>query len=375
MEYDAKNRYLAWAEIDLDAVRHNYAETRRITGGKEILAVVKCNAYGNGAVAVAQTLEKEGVKFFGVAGVAEAIDLREGEIKADILNLAPFAPEEAKSIIEHNIVQSVFLRKEVEALDNAAAAAGTKARVHVKVDTGLGRLGVHHDEANRFIDSLDEFENVSMEGIFSVLAEDRKFDPVQLERLKAVYGLLRTVSASPIRLHLSSSAAVIDFPESHLDMVRPGIMLLGIYPNERSKKKRDVELIPALSFKTQVARVALLPKGEKISYHRTYTAEEDIYIATLPVGYTIGYPRNAAGKAEVLINGKRFPLIADINATAAIVNIEKDNSVSEGDEVVLIGKQGGKSISADDLGVATGISAYQIVASLSPKLPRITINE
>ncbi len=372
MEYNAKNRYTAWAEIDLGAVRHNYKETLRIAGGKEILAVVKCNAYGNGAVGVAQTLAEEGVKFFGVAGVAEAIDLREGGIDADILNLTPFAPGEAKSIIEQNLVQAVFLKSEAEILDKAAA--GTKARVHVKVDTGLGRLGVHHDEANRFIDYLDELENISMEGIFSVLAEDQEFDPVQLERLKTVVTQIKDKGISPKHVHLSSSAAVIDFPESHLDMVRPGIMLLGIYPNERSKKKRDVELIPALSLKTRVARVALLPKGGKISYHRTYTAGEDIYIATLPVGYTIGYPRNAAGKAEVLINGKRFPLIADIHANAAFVNLGQDNSVTEGDEVVLIGKQGDETITADDLGAATGISPYQIVASLSPKLPRVYLN-
>ncbi|MHC4663103.1 MAG: alanine racemase [Planctomycetota bacterium] len=375
MGYDANTRHTAWAEIDLNAVRHNLAEIRRITGGKEVLAVIKGNAYGSGMVKIAETLEAEDVNIFGVAGVSEAIELRESGIKSDILNLVPFAPDEADSIIKHDIVQSVFLKREIEVLNKAATAGSSKVRVHAKVDTGLGRLGIHFTGAAGFLKSIKGLEYINVEGVFSVFAEDPEFDPVQLERFKTILTQLEENGILPPHVHMASSAAVMDFPKSHFNMVRPGGTLLGIYPNNRSRKARKAELIPALSLKTKVARVASMSKGERISYRRKHTVEEDTRIATLPMGYNLGYPPEAVGKAEVLIRGRKYPVVAGVHASVMLVDVGNDESVTEGDEVVLIGRQGEESFTEYDLSVATGIPDYRLVASLSPRLPRVYINQ
>lgn len=368
------DRYLVWIEIDLGAIRHNYGEVRRITGGAEVMAALKCNAYGHGAPEIARALAGAGVKFFAVASVAEALELRECGIEGDILNVGPFAPAEAQSVVEHGLVQAVFTMPAAEALEEAGAVADRNVQVHIKVDTGLSRLGVPFAEAAKFAGRVGKFPHVKIEGIFSSLTEDPEFDKVQLERLRGVIGGFESAGVAPGRVHLVASGGVIDFPAGHFDLVRPGIMLLGLYPNEESRSERKVELVPILSLKARVARVARLPKGESVSYRRKYVAAQDTCIATLPVGYTHGYPRGGAGRAEVLIGGNRYPVIADVPATAMFVDLAQDDSVREGDEAVLIGWQGGEEISADDLAGAAGLSNYQVVAALSPRLPRVYVD-
>lgn len=367
------DQYLAWIEIDIQALRHNYAEVRRITGAREVLAMVKCNACGHGAVGVARALAEVGVKFFGVASVAEALELREGGIGQDILNAGPFAPADAPAILEQNIVQAVFSMPGAEALERAGATADKTARVHLKVDTGLGRLGAPFEEAFEFAGNLKELKHLRFEGVFSSLTEAPEFDYVQLERFKRVLGQLEGAGISPGRVHLVASAGVIDFPEAHFEMVRPGTMLLGLYPNRHSRGERKVKLVPALSLKARVARVARLPKGESVSYHRKYIAGCDTCIATLSVGYSHGYPASAVGKAEVLIRGRRCPVIGGIPTTAMFVQLGRERAAAEGDEAVLIGRQGDETVTAEELAAAAGISSYRLVTSLSPKLPRLFV--
>lgn len=365
--------HLAWIEIDIGALRHNYGEVLRITGGKTVLAAVKANAYGHGAVLVAKVLADEGVAHFGVSCVREALELREGGIEAEIVNLGPFAPGEARAVAANEITQAVFTQAGAKQLDGAGREAGREVGVHLKIDTGMGRLGVRFPDAVSFAASLSQCGYVRLEGVFSVLTEDPEFDRVQLERLRSILAEMKGQGIEPGHIHLVSSAGTIDFPEGHFGMVRPGIMLLGIYPNERSRLTREVELEPVLSFKARVARVANIPEGESLSYHRKQLLSQDTLVATLPVGHSHGYPRTAANSAEVLIRGKRFPVVADIPATALYVDLGGEREVKEGDEVVLIGSQGEETITADDLAAWAGVSSYGVVTALSPTLPRIEV--
>jgi len=363
--------YPVWIEIDTKAIRHNCAEVKRITGGKEILAIVKSNAYGHGSVGVCRVMAEEGINFFGVANVAEAIELRKNGISQDIINLGVFAPGEAESIISNDIVQAIFSFPSILALDKAAKRIGKHARVHIKVDTGLGRLGLRPNEYEIFFGSLKNYGNIKIEGIFSVLTENPEIDKVQLNRLKEAVDLLRNHNITSGHVHLVSSAGTIDFPEAHFGMVRPGIMMLGIYPNDKSRKEIKVELKPVLSLKSRVARVAQMKKSETLSYHGRYVLQDDSFIATIPVGHTHGYPQSASGKAQVLIKGRRYPIIADLPATAMFIDFGNESDISEGDEVVLIGGQGEEMISVYELSEAAGISTYRATAALTPVIPRL----
>ncbi len=375
MQNENPDKYLAWAEINLAAVRRNYAAIRNFTHGKELIAVVKSNACGHGAVPVAKTLREAGVKFFAVASVSEALQLREAGIEADILNMGSLAPAEARKVVQNNIVQALFSEETAAALDAADASSGAKARVHIKIDTGLGRFGVLHGDAARFARAVGNLAHIAIEGVFSVLTQDLEFDKTQIERFRTALAEVKETGVSPGLVHLVSSAGVLDWPEAYFDMVRPGIMLLGIYPNTRSWRERKIELEPVLSLKARVARVARISKGESVSYLRKHVVPEDTVIATLNMGYTHGFPRSAPGRAEVLIRGKRCPVIADVPATAVFVDLGLEGQGAEGDEAVIIGTQGGETITVEDLAVAAGISEYQLVTSLPHNLPRVYLDD
>lgn len=365
--------YDPWIELNLENMTWNLSQIRK-TARVKVMAVIKANAYGHGLVEVGKHLEKAGIDFLMVGKLQEALLLREKGISTPILNFGPFRSEDAEGIIQKNISQSVSDEK-VKSLSQAGLQLGKKAKVHIHVDTGMGRMGIPHREALPFILSVSLLEGILIEGISTTLTEDDEFDREQLTLFLELCQKAEKRGISLGLKHAASSDGVLDLPSSHLDMVRPGITLYGYYPSEKTQKEGRLSLRPVLQLKSRVVAVKTLQPGETLTYHRRYTAHKKERIAVIPVGYSDGYPPNVTGKASVLIRGKRNPLIAAVTANHCIGLLEDSSGVSPGDEVVLLGYQGTEKITAEEIAGWAGISAYKVLISLNPLLPRIITKE
>lgn len=358
-----------WLEISTANLAWNLRQIQARVGGKPVMAVVKANAYGHGLVGVARALAAAGVKHFLVGKLDEARRLRAAGIRGCIFNFGPYSDADSEDLVRLDISQNVY-SEQVEALDRAARRLGRRARAHIKVDTGLGRFGVPHDRALDFLDRVAALSGVAIEGVFTTLTEDPEFDSVQLARLEAICARAAERRRSLGLRHAASSAAILDLPAAYtrFDMVRPGIMLYGLYPSARAEKERKLELKPVLALKCRVAYVKTLRPGESISYHRVFTATVPERVATLAVGYSDGYPRALAGKGSVLVAGRRCPILA-ITANATIVRLG-DTPAAAGDEAVLLGTQGGATVAASEVAGLIGDSVYGVVIGMSGLLPQ-----
>lgn len=359
----------AWLEIDLNHIAWNLAQIRKRVNSRPVMAVIKANAYGHGLVEVGKALEKQQVSYLAVGKVQEALRLREHGVKTPILNFGPFARDEAEALVQHNIAQSAFT-DEVAYLSEAARALNRTAAVHVKVDTGLGRVGVPHGQALPFIETIASMPGVTMAGIFTPLGEEEDFDRIQLDRFAQVCDGARQRGIDVGLRHAASSAGVIAFPEAYLDMVRPGIAIYGQYPSVKEYEARRIDLRPAMSMKTRVTYVKTLRPGDAVSYHRAFVAEQDTDVATISMGYSDGYPYQAAGKAEVLVQGQRWPAIALVTSNHMTLNVTGAAHLEIGQEAVLFGKQGNAEISAEEIAAWAGTSVYKILIGVNPLLPR-----
>ena len=359
----------AWLEIDLNHIGWNLAQIRRRVNNRPVMAVIKANAYGHGLVEVGKALEKQQISYLAVGKVQEALRLREGGVTTPILNFGPFARDEAEALVRHDIAQSVFT-DEVVYLAGAARALNRTAAVHVKVDTGLGRVGVPHDRALAFVATVASTPGISMAGIFTPFSEEEDFDRVQLDRFVQVCEGARQRGLDVGLRHAASSAGVISFPEAYLDMVRPGIAIYGQYPSVREYKARRIDLRPAMSLKTRVTYVKTLRPGDAVSYHRAFVAEQDTDVATISMGYSDGYPYQAAGKAEVIVQGRRWPAIALVTSNHMTLDVTGASSLEIGQEAVLFGKQGEVEISAEEVAAWAGTSVYKILIGMNPLLPK-----
>lgn len=357
-----------WIEVDLGAISHNIEQISRFSGIR-LMPVIKANAYGHGAVQVARHLEQmEPVHGLCVGVVREAFELRQSGLKIPLLNLGPYTKAEARRIVALDISQSVFTEA-VAWLDQAARDQDRVAGVHIKIDTGLGRVGVPHLEALDFIEHVVKMPNLRIAGVFTSLSEDPDFDKIQMKRFQS---LLSRAEARGIALgikHAASSAAVLEGPETGLDMIRPGIMVCGHYPSAAERRLKRIDLRPALSLKARVVYVKNLKKGDPIGYHRAYKAQEEETIITGGIGYSDGYPTCLAGRAECLIGGIRHPLIAAVTANHIYVRGRREG-IEPGDEIVLYGKQGQEEITLEEIAEICGHSEYNLLARLSPALPR-----
>lgn len=336
-----------------------------------VMAVIKANAYGHGLLEVGQFLDKSGIDALMVCRLQEAIQLRESGVQCPILNFGPLFPDDAGLLAEFDISQSIFT-EDVDILSRNAQKTGRRVKVHIHVDTGMGRMGIPFYSAAAYIEKTASLEGVRIEGFSTTLTEDIEFDKVQIERFLA----LNQISAQKgIRLglkHAYSSAGIFTAGESSfLDMVRPGILLYGYYPNQKTQGEDRFSLKPVLQLKSRVAAVKPLRPGDSVSYHRAYTAKTRERIAVVPVGYSDGYPFQAVGKGWVLIQGKKFPIIGDITANHLEVRLDLDSPISVGEEVVLLGPQRKEEITAVHLAEWTGISTYKILLRLNPLLPRL----
>jgi alanine racemase len=358
-----------WVELDRAALRKNLRSIRDRSDNRPIMAVIKANAYGHGLTEFATMLADEGVVDFAIAKISEAMALREAGLTGTILSFGPYGPREIPEIVRHRISQTVFTDR-VEDLAREARRAGRVSPVQVNVDTGLGRVGIPYREALPFLRRLAGLQGVRLEGVFTAFTEDPEFDRVQLSRFLDICASAEQEGIRVGLRHAASSAALMDYPEAFLDMLRPGIAVYGHYPSAGTWSSRPIELAGVLSLKTRVMYVKTLEAGESISYHRAFVADRRTRVATLPIGYSDGYPATAAGRTEVLIRGRRFGVVALVTSNHTIVNLGSEQEVEIGDEAVLIGRQGSDNIDAQTVADAAGVSVYKLLIGLNPALPR-----
>jgi alanine racemase len=361
-----------WAEIDLRAIAYNYKQVKKAVGKDiMIMAVVKANAYGHGTVEVSRTLESMGVDYLGVATTDEAVRLRDHGIKAPVLVLGSVLPEEIKVAIEKDITLTLASYDLLKAIKKECCAHH-RLKVHIKVDTGMGRIGVWHEEALDFIKHISQERCLIIEGIythFAAAGRDDFFTQYQIESFEKLLGRLEGFDIRIPMRHAANSIATVDFKRSHMNLVRPGLIIYGMYPKPNFQKL--IKLKPAMSFKTRIVYIKETPPGRSISYSRTYVTDKHTKIATLPVGYADGYDRGLSNKAHVLVRGKKAPVIGKVTMDQTMIDVGHIRGVKLGDEVVLIGRQGREEIRTEKLARMAGTIAYEVVCSISNRVPRV----
>lgn len=355
-----------WVEVDLDAIRHNVRTLK--PEGTELMAVVKADAYGHGDVAVARAALEAGADWIGVALVEEGLRLRDAGIQAPILVLSEFPPGSEPAAIAAGLTPSLYSNAALERLSEAAT--GREIGVHVKVDTGMHRAGVYPPEATKaFVDRVVS-HGLHLEALWTHYAsssEDEKTTLVQLEGFLAVVEDVRAAGYAPTLLHTANSGATILYPETHLDLVRTGIAMYGLEP--ALGVADGLGLRPALTWRSTVAMTKRLPVGERVSYGLRYRLERDANIATVPVGYADGYPRILSSRADVLIRGHRCRVAGSVTMDQLIVDCG-DVPVEPGDDVVLLGRQGEETVTAEELARQAETIDYEIVTGIGARVPR-----
>jgi alanine racemase len=368
------DRLLTYAEIDLDAVAHNIRTIMAYTGpAVEFMAVLKANAYGHGAVQIARAALAHGATRLAVARVDEGIQLRRAGITAPVLVLGYSLPAESDQIVSHDLTATVNTIEVAQALSSRAAALGKTVTIHVKVDSGMGRYGLLPDEVLPFLAQVTALPGLDLEGMFTHFAAadelDKSFTRQQLAVFLDTLQVVREAGYTIRLRHAANSAATLDLPETHLDAVRVGIALYGLPPSDGMTI--TLPLKPVLSFKSHVARIRLLPPGYSIGYGRTYITSRPTRVALVPAGYADGYHRSLSNRSHVLIRGQRAPVIGRVSMDQITVDVSAIEDVSQNDEVVLIGSQGKVSVTATELGSLAGTINYEILTSMSPRVPRV----
>jgi alanine racemase len=364
-----------WAEIDLDRLAHNLTCLRGRLGATGVMAVVKADAYGHGAVPVARRLEREGVEWLAVARPEEGATIRQAGVRTPILVMGGLDPGQADLVLAHDLTAAVYREDQVAALSTRGERRGTPAPVHVKIDTGMGRLGVPAADVDRFAGALAAAKGIEVTGAFSHLAAaDDREDPFTAQQtalfLKSV-AVLRAHGLRPTQLHLANSAAIIDQRATWMTVARAGLLLYGYNPVDRGL---ILPVRPVLSMKSRVVDLKDLPVGASIGYGRTWRAPSPARIATLPIGYADGLPRSAGGRGRVLLRGRPAPIVGRINMDLTTVDVTAHPEVEIGDVATVIGADEGQSIGADALAAAAGTIAWEILARIGPRVPRLVID-
>jgi len=364
-----------WAEINLTRLNRNLAAIRTHVAPAKVMIIVKANAYGHGLAEVAKHLAPQ-ADYVGVAVLEEGIFLRELGVTAPIIVLGGIWGDQVPQYIQHNLTLTASSVERLEQIDAAAGQLGVKAKVHLKIDTGMERIGVHYYSAGTLQEAALKCSNVEVEGIFSHFANadspDLSHARLQLERFNEVLRFYEKHGLPmPIR-HMANSAAILQLKESHLDMVRPGIMLYGVYP--APDVARTVQVRPALAWKSRVVYFKVVQPGHPVSYGSIWQSDHPARIVTVPVGYGDGYFRSLSNRAQVIIREKKYPQVGRICMDQMMVNIESDSAFN-GDEVTLIGESGGEAITAQDLADWAGTIPYEILTNINTRVPRVHITE
>jgi len=364
-----------WAEIDLSAIAHNVEQIRRATSSNaKVCAVVKADGYGHGATAVARIALQSGADLLAVAIVNEAVELRVAGFQVPILVLGYTPTCQVDSVVKNDITQTIFSMELARALSVAAVSAGKRAKVHIKIDTGMARIGVCPSDAGQFAAAVAALPGIEIEGVYSHFAtsdsDDKGFTYEQFHRFMEGVEYIKAQGIQiPIR-HIANSAALLELPEMHLDMVRPGIILYGLWPS--AEVKQNLVLKPAMKLKAQVGFVKDVVPKSSISYGRTYFTAQNSRIATLPVGYADGWSRLLANKAEVLVRGQRAPVVGRVCMDQCMVDVSHIPKVGVGDEVLLFG---GSQLPVEEIAEKMGTINYEMVCMIGKRVPRYYVGE
>lgn len=359
-----------WAQINLDNLEHNFFQIKnRIASGTRILVTVKADAYGHGLIPVSQRLTSCGVDYLGVASIDEGIKLREAGIKLPVLILGLILKKDIEPLFRYNLTTTVCDDDLSIAINNKARSMHKKANVHIKVDTGMGRIGIAHRDAHNLIKKIHSLKNINVEGLFTHFAFADMNKDFTFYQIDLFDKLLRKLAKDNIKIpliHAANSMGVLDYEKSHFNMVRPGLVVYGLYPKDNLK----INLRPVLSLKTRIVYIKKVSAGSGISYGHDYVTKKATTIVTLPIGYGDGYPRNLSNKAYCLIKGKRFKMCGKICMDQIMVDVGSAR-LKIGDEVVLIGVQGKNKITAEELAQLSGTIPYEIVCGLGSRIPRV----
>lgn len=367
------------AEISIPNLLNNFAIVRSLVAPHvKIMAMVKANAYGHGIVRISQELINAGVDYLGVAYLEEALFLRQHGITTPILVCGAINTEQIPEFIDNDVAITSSSIDKSKAIDDAAKKLGKKALVHCKIDTGMERIGVHWYNAQKFINETLSLPNITVIGIFSHLAKaesDAEFTLQQIQRFEEIVGYMHKHNMCPQYVHIANSAGIINHPQSHFTMVRPGIMLYGYNPNGYNPNIvfNGRKLQPVMSLKTKVSYFKVVPPNTGISYNHLYTTKKQTRVVTLPVGYGDGYSRLLSNKGEVIIRGKRYPLVGAVCMDQIMVDIGPDGTAFNGDDVLLFGQMDGYSIPLELLCQKIGTITYELLTNISPRVPRIYI--
>lgn len=366
-----------WAEVDLDNLAHNMEEIRRLSKSKEIIAVVKADAYGHGALDIVPTLLSHGATRLAVAVVNEAFELRRGGISCPIMVLG-FTPDSLiDSILKYDIEQTIYNYELAEKISSMAVEKDKIAKIHIALDTGMGRIGFTPDEKSlNDVYKISKLPNIMIEGLFSHFSTadewDKTYTNMQFEKFNWFYNKLQEKGVKINIRHIANSAAIIDLPETHLEGVRPGIILYGYYPSGEVLKNK-INLKPVMTLKTNIVHVKQMDKGQYVSYGRAFHAERNTIIATLPVGYADGYARSLFNKIKVIVNGKFAPVVGKICMDQCMIDVTDIGEVKVGDEVILMGEYDNLKMTADEIAELLGTINYEITCTISRRVPRVYI--
>jgi alanine racemase len=364
----------AWVEVDLDAFEHNLRAIQSVVGpGTGVMAIVKADGYGHGAVECSRVAQDAGCKMLGVAILGEALELRRAGLTLPILVLGYTPGEHAEILVRNDIDATVYGIDTAKALSTAATRLGRQVRIHIKIETGMGRLGlVPGEQLKAFLREAAALPNVVIAGVFTHFAAsdaDKAYTESQFSSFQRAVKQMSECCAGPLMRHTANSAAIMEFPETRLDMVRPGIVIYGYYPSETVMKLAPVK--QPLSLKARIAHVRWARPGETIGYGRTYTTTKPTRVAILPLGYADGYNRALSNRGRALVRGHEARVIGRVCMDQMMIDVTTVPRVAVDDEAVLIGQQGSHVITADDLARAVGTISHEILTRLGQRLPRV----
>jgi len=376
---DSTVRRPTWAEIDLNALSENLRVIRAQVGREQkVLAAVKADAYGHGAVSCARRLEAEGVDWFGVALPEEGIELRAAGITRPILCLGGFWEGQQNACLRQNLTPVVYRLDRIESLDRAARDAGVVANVHVKIDTGMGRLGVRSDDVPQFCDALSRFEHIRVDGLMTHLAsaddpDQEDFTKAQLERFFQAVTLFRERGFSPTYIHAANSAGAFAFPQARGNMVRPGGTLFGFSRDVLPSNIPSPPLQPVMSLRSRIMLLKDVGKGQKLGYGCSFETSRASLIATIPIGYDDGYRRALSNRGRVIVQGKFAPVVGRVSMDLTLIDVTDVPGVSLDDQVILIGRDAELSITAEEVAETAGTISYDITCGISARVPRVYV--
>ncbi|HIE80591.1 MAG TPA: alanine racemase [Nitrospinaceae bacterium] len=368
------------AEIDLTAFRHNLQNLRKYLDPQtRIMAIVKADAYGHGAVSCARiAVESGAANYLGAGVIEEGIELRENGLNAPILILGSIFPDEAEDLVRHNLATILCTQPLAQALSKEAEKQDKTVSVHIKVDTGMNRLGISPENLPALLDQVRNLKNLKIEAVSTHFSsaddEDLSVTQAQLEKFQTALTILQKEGVHTPIVHCANTSALFKFPESHFNMVRPGLILYGVLPSPSLRPVIDQgenPFQPVMQWKSQIILLKPIAKNQPVSYSGSFTTQRDSLIATLPIGYADGLHRMLSNKMDVLIRGRRAPQVGNICMDMILIDVTDIPDVQAGDEVVIFGRQGDEMISVEELAVKGKTIPYEILCSVSKRVPRI----